>query len=372
MISSAALAVGAIAVTTSPAQAASGTGTPNLGCWNTVVLDHGGGYVYAYGTFTCDSARTWKLIPNVVLSGNNGQYGFVDNSAVCSGSPFNGISYCRTPTVRLKEIPGVTYRASNSGSVEDQEFWPVETVAHAQMTGEEAPWKAGDFPVSGNWDQGMADNVGIWRPSTGEFHLRNDNGSLNKISWGQYGDIPVSGNWDGGNGTPNSNVGIWRPSTGQFHLRMDNGSNTVIDWGQDGDIPVSGNWDGGNGTPNSNVGIWRPSTGQFHLRMDNGSDTVIDWGQLGDIPVSGNWDGGPADNIGVYRPSEGVFHLRMDNGGLVKVSWGGSTDIPVSGNWDGGNGTANGNVGVWHPATAEFRIRTDEGNLIRIAWGNPR
>ncbi|MFB6545363.1 hypothetical protein ACFCW4_25090, partial [Streptomyces virginiae] len=75
------------------------------------------------------------------------------------------------------------------------------------------------------------------------------------------------------------NVGIFRPSTGQFHLRMDDGSLVVLDWGGGNDIPVAGNWDGGNGGPAANIGIWRPSQATFHLRNDDGSPTYIAWGE---------------------------------------------------------------------------------------------
>ncbi|WP_030464802.1 hypothetical protein, partial [Kitasatospora sp. NRRL B-11411] len=81
------------------------------------------------------------------------------------------------------------------------------------------------------------------------------------------------------------NIGVFRPSTGQFHLRMDDGSLKILDWGQAGDLPVAGNWDAGNGAPAGNIGVFRPSTGQFHLRMDDGSLKILDWGQAGDIPV---------------------------------------------------------------------------------------
>ncbi|WP_051836175.1 hypothetical protein [Streptomyces sp. NRRL WC-3742] len=196
-----------------------------------------------------------------------------------------------------------------------------ETIANALLSS-----ASGDQPVAGNWDGGPAGNVGVFRPSTGQFHLRfdstgqfhlrNDDGSLAVINWGEAGDIPVAGNWDGGAAT---NVGIWRPSTGQFHLRFNDGSLHIVDWGQAGDIPVSGNWDGG---PAGNVGVFRPSTGQFHLRFDDGSLHIVDWGQAGDIPVSANFDGAGPDNIGIWRPSTGQFHLRNDDGGLVVLDWG--------------------------------------------------
>ncbi|MFE7563441.1 trypsin-like serine protease, partial [Kitasatospora sp. NPDC057500] len=38
-----------------------------------------------------------------------------------------------------------------------------------------------DTPLAGNWDGAGPDNVGIWRPSTGEFHLRMDDGSNVKV-----------------------------------------------------------------------------------------------------------------------------------------------------------------------------------------------
>ncbi|WP_199918000.1 hypothetical protein, partial [Streptomyces virginiae] len=82
------------------------------------------------------------------------------------------------------------------------------------------------------------------------------------VDWGQAGDLPVSANWDG---SGPDNLGVFRPSTGQFHLRMDDGSITKLDWGQSGDLPVAGNWDGGAA---ANVGVWRG--GVFHLRNDDG------------------------------------------------------------------------------------------------------
>ncbi|MFB7477091.1 hypothetical protein [Kitasatospora sp. NPDC056184] len=172
------------------------------------------------------------------------------------------------------------------------------------------------------------DNVGVFRPSTGEFHLRYDDGSLAKVSWGEAGDLPVSGNFDGAGP---DNIGVFRPSTGEFHLRMDDGSLTKVSWGEAGDLPVSANWDG---SGPDNVGIFRPSTGEFHLRMDDGSLTKISWGQAGDLPVSANFDGAGPDNIGIFRPSTGEFHLRMDDGSLTKLGWGENGDLPVSANWD--------------------------------------
>ncbi|TDC73229.1 hypothetical protein E1283_19750, partial [Streptomyces hainanensis] len=103
------------------------------------------------------------------------------------------------------------------------------------------------------------------------------------------------------------NVGIYRQSTHEFHLRRDDGTLIRIGWGTTGDLPVAANWDGGHA---DNVGIYRPSTNEFHLRGDEGNTIRIKWGTTGDLPISGNWDGGHADNVGIYRPSTNEFHLR--------------------------------------------------------------
>ncbi|MFB7477092.1 hypothetical protein [Kitasatospora sp. NPDC056184] len=204
------------------------------------------------------------------------------------------------------------------------------------------------------------DNIGVFRPSTGEFHLRYDDGSLAKVSWGEAGDLPVSGNFDGAGP---DNIGVFRPSTGEFHLRMDDGSLTKVSWGEAGDLPVSANWDGAGP---DNVGIFRPSTGEFHLRMDDGSLTKISWGEAGDLPVAGNWDGGAAGNVGIFRPSTGEFHLRMDDGSLTKISWGQAGDLPVSANFDGAGPD---NIGIFRPSTGEFHLRMDDGSLTKVSWG---
>ncbi|MFF1909932.1 trypsin-like serine protease [Kitasatospora sp. NPDC058218] len=285
-----------------------------------------------------------------------------DTAPLCKGDA--GAPFLRTVDGRA-ELAAVLTAAGQSGCLGST---ATATGARGSRVDDLAGWVKqisispvhGDIPVAGNWDGGP-DNVGIWRSSTGEFHLRMDDGSLMTVAWGENGDVPVSGNWDSAGA---DNLGIYRPSTGDFHLRMDNGDVVKIGWGEAGDVPVAGNWDGGP----DNVGIWRPSTGEFHLRMDNGDVVKIGWGEAGDVPVAGNWDGGP-DNVGIWRPSTGEFHLRMDNGSLMTVAWGENGDVPVSGNWDSAGAD---NLGIWRPSTGDFHLRMDNGDNVKINWGNPR
>jgi hypothetical protein len=168
--------------------------------------------------------------------------------------------------------------------------------------------EANDSPVIGNWGLAANDRIGVFRPSTGQWYLdRNANGTFDNCTRDRCanlknyvaGDLPVVGDWNG-NGI--TNVGLFRPSTGQWFLdRNGNGAwdscrkdVCVESFGRAGDLPISGDWDG---TGRSTIGVWRPSTGQWFLDY-NGNGVwdgcsvdvcVAGFGAAGDIPVIGKW-----------------------------------------------------------------------------------
>lgn len=54
--------------------------------------------------------------------------------------------------------------------------------------------------MAGDWDGDGIDTIGVFRPSTGEFLLRNSNsaGLPDIVFIPEFtGDFPVAGNWDG-------------------------------------------------------------------------------------------------------------------------------------------------------------------------------
>ena len=76
----------------------------------------------------------------------------------------------------------------------------------------------GDLPVVGDWKGAGVSQLGLFRPSTGEWFLDyNGNKSWNGCSkercksFGRAGDQPVTGDW---NGSGTSKIGVFRPSTG--------------------------------------------------------------------------------------------------------------------------------------------------------------
>jgi hypothetical protein len=163
-----------------------------------------------------------------------------------------------------------------------------------------------DLPVVGRWTTTSIDAIGIFRPSEKKWYLdTNRNGVLDgcrkdecpSFSIYMNGDIPVAGDWTGSGTTQ---LGLFRPSTGEWFLnRSGNGSwnnckkdTCLTGFGKAGDLPVIGDW---NGTGISKIGVFRPTTGEWFLdlngngKWDNGIDLYLTYGGPGDVPVVGKW-----------------------------------------------------------------------------------
>ena len=112
----------------------------------------------------------------------------------------------------------------------------------------------GDLPVVGDWKGAGVSELGLFRPSTGEWFLDYDgkkswSGCSKErcITFGAPGDQPVTGDW---NGSGTSKIGVFRPSSGEWFL--DYNGNGIWDgcgtdlcsenFGMPGDIPVAGKW----------------------------------------------------------------------------------------------------------------------------------
>lgn len=129
---------------------------------------------------------------------------------------------------------------------------------------------ATDQPVVGDWDADGRDQIGVFRD--GQFFLDNGDGLFSgtagfpefpAATFGQPGDIAVAGDWDG-NGR--DEPGVYRPSTGTWHL--DGRALGFLapygpfEWpgfsfGTAGDRPIVGDWHGDKIT---DVGVLRGST----------------------------------------------------------------------------------------------------------------
>ena len=201
----------------------------------------------------------------------------------------------------------------------------------------------GDLPIVGDWNGDGTTTIGLYRPTTSTFFLRNSNTPgfpdiTVSFGDGPGGDVPIVGDW---NGDGTWTIGVYRPTTSTFFLRNSFTSGVPdlsIPFGAPGDMPVIGDWDG-NGT--MTIGLYRPSGSIFFLRNTNATgapDLSVPFGAPGDTPVVGDWDGNGTTTIGLYRPSGTIFFLRNTNStGApdLSVPFGAVGDKPLSGNWDG-------------------------------------
>ena len=113
----------------------------------------------------------------------------------------------------------------------------------------------GDVPVVGDWNGNGITKIGIFDPVRGLWELDlNGNGKWDGCRvdkclgpFGQPGDLPVAGDW---NATGTANIGVFRPSTGEWLLDLNgngkwdgcNVDKCLTGFGQAGDLPVVGNW----------------------------------------------------------------------------------------------------------------------------------
>ena len=149
--------------------------------------------------------------------------------------------------------------------------------------------------------------IGTFQPQQGlwKFDLNGnntfDNCSIDECddNFGALGDIPVVGDW---NGSGTEEIGVFRPSTGEWFLDVNgNGQwdgcrvdKCIEHFGVGDDFPVVGDW---SGTGEVRIGVFRPSTGEWFLDMNgNGKfdGCAVDacpgpFGQPGDLPVVGKW-----------------------------------------------------------------------------------
>ena len=199
----------------------------------------------------------------------------------------------------------------------------------------------GDLPVVGDWDGDGVDTVGVFRDGT--FYLKNSNSpgfAEIVVNFGQAGDLPVVGDWDA-DGI--DSIGVYR--NGTFLLRKSNTPGVpqiIIDLGVAGDLPLGGDW---NNDTIDTVGVFRDTDGLVTLKdgdSDGGfQDVIFTYGSAGDKPVGGDWNADGTNTIGVYR--EDVFLLRNSNSNGfadIIVQFGLAGDLPLAGDWDGLSATA--------------------------------
>jgi len=234
--------------------------------------------------------------------------------------------------------------------------------------------RAGDIPVSGDWNGDGHTKIGIYRPSGGTWWLDANNdgvfgaGDLTYSFGGLAGDVPVVGDWAAVQGVSARKdcIGIYRGNGSVWLLDLNcNGvfENTPTDaffpfGGLPGDVPVVGKWIGTTtkvgvvrkyapgGVPQGNPFFWVVDQGVAfagNLPGNHPADVpnCFGFGGLaGDVYVTGDWYGTGTWTGGVYRNGLWVTDAALPGAtqgdhvpGLVFGYGGTATDIPLTGHW---------------------------------------
>ncbi len=205
---------------------------------------------------------------------------------------------------------------------------------------------AGDVPIKGDWNNDGTDTIGVYRPSTGDFFLKNTNTPGAPDISVQFGAVnasfvPLSGDWNNDN---TDTIGLYDSATGTFFLKNTNTAgpaDITFSFGPtgQGQIPLVGDW---NNDGTDTIAIYIPSSGVFFLTNTNATGTAsgvftFGAGGLGYLPIAGDWNNDGTDGIGLYNPANGAFFLRnMPNLGSADISFtfGSGSQTPIAGDWD--------------------------------------
>jgi hypothetical protein len=217
-----------------------------------------------------------------------------------------------------------------------------------------------DVPVGRDYlGQGRA-QLALFRPSTREWFIRPESGPVVNTQFGGPDDRPVPADYFG---LGHAQIAVFRPTTQEWFIRPDQGDPIGIQFGLPDDQPMPADYFGLNRTQ---VAVYRPSTQEWFIRKDDGSFITVQWGIPGDVPVPGDYLGLRHAQIASFRPSTAEWFIRQDNGEPVVVTFGSTDDVPIARDYEGTERTK---LAVFRPATQEWFLRNDDESVVTVQFG---
>jgi hypothetical protein len=225
--------------------------------------------------------------------------------------------------------------------------------------------KAGDVPVTGDWNGDGNTEIGVVRNSNIWLLDASGDGKYGagdfQYSFGKTGDVPVTGDW---NNDWITEIGVFRSGTTWLLDASGDGAFGAGDltyaFGKAGDVPVTGDW---NGYGPTKIGVFRSGTTWLLDASGDGKygtgDYSYSFGKAGDAYVIGDWNNNWITEIGVVRNSNSWLLDASGDGkygaGDYSYSYGKAGDVPVTGEWPDPV-----------PVQTEYKVYAEVGDTV---WG---
>ena len=214
---------------------------------------------------------------------------------------------------------------------------------------------AADYDFDGD---GRAD-IGVFRPPTGVWYLRQSSNGFYALQFGLSTDKPVPADYDGDGKT---DIAVYR--AGIWYLQKSMEGFTEIEFGDGEDIPQPGDYDGDG---RADIAVWRPANGTWYvLNAATNQFKAFQFGSAADKPVAADYDNDGKADYAVFRPTNGTWYLQKSSQGFAAVQFGIFTDKPVPADYDGDGRT---DVAVFRPSNGVWYLQRSQAGFTAAAFG---